>query len=105
MTGKVSKIINQSKRSGDKPKPDGTIYHWNIMTVEVETDTGKVIADSFDKLEVGNQVSLAKNDQYDSYNAKLYKSDSKDAKLDEILEAVKKILILVGGDNESLRDD
>lgn len=104
MKGTISAIVNQSKRSGDKPKPDGTVYHWNIMTVRVETEHGEVVADSFDKLEIGDSVTVTKNEQYNSYNAQ--KATAKDAKLDEILDTVKRILKIVeGGQDEPLDFD
>lgn len=63
---KVTGVVNESKRQGEK---NGK--RWNIMTVEVDSDGTTIVADSFDKLQVGSEVLLTYNEEYKSYNAKL----------------------------------
>lgn len=90
--GKVIRVTNHSKRSGEKTMPDGKIYKWNIITIEAETETGeKVVADSFDVLADGDPVSLEKDSEYNQWKAKKYKPDAKEDKLDEILTIVKDV--------------
>lgn len=62
--GQVTKIINASKRTGEK---NGKT--WNIMSVEVDDGGATIVADSFDKLEVGSEVMLSKNEY--GYSAKI----------------------------------
>ncbi len=94
MKGRVNKIMNASKKTGVKTLADGRVFTWNIMTVEViDEDGNKVVADSFDTLDVGSQVVITRDGEYT--NAKLYKPDSSDAKLDEILDCVKRIEALL----------
>lgn len=70
--GKVTKIVNASKRTGEK---NGKT--WNIMSVEVEDNGSTVVADSFDKLEVGSQVTLTQNEY--GYSAKIARAGGFDA--------------------------
>lgn len=76
--GKVVKIVNASKRSGEK---NGKT--WNIMSVEVEDNGKTVVADTFDKVEVGTEVVVIYDEKYKSYSAKL--ASSKSAQTDSIL--------------------
>lgn len=59
-TGRVIRVIDHSKRSGESPGKNGKPpYKWNIMTVEVEKDDGSIItADSFDTIVDGDTVQL-----------------------------------------------
>lgn len=94
---KVTSVVNESKRSGEKNGKS-----WNIMTVEVDNEGVTIVADSFDKLSVGSEVVLKYNDEYKSYNAKLASGNSGktfdklveiDAKLDKILSLLDKDVI------------
>lgn len=69
--GKVTKIINASKRSGEK---NGKT--WNIMSIEVDDNGKTVVADTFDKVEVGTEVVVTFDSKYNSYSAKLASSKS-----------------------------
>lgn len=91
--GKVVKIVNASKRTGEKNGKK-----WNIMSVEVDDNGMTVVADTFDNVEVGSVVTLTKNEY--GYSAKLNKGNfgqgqvlidmltTIDKKLDDILKSV-----------------
>lgn len=89
---KVTGVVNESKRSGEK---NGK--HWNIMTVEVDSEGTTIVADSFDKLQVGSEVLLTYNDEYKQYNAKLASGNSGKTfdKLVEIETKIDKIIALL----------
>lgn len=93
----VTAVIDPSKRSGAKQKPDGTVYQWNIMTVKTKTEFGKeVIADSFNPLKVGDKVNLEYDQKYDTTNAFLHKDSPMQDAIDRIEKKVNAIAEMVG---------
>jgi hypothetical protein len=105
VTGTVDSIVNASKKSGESSR-NGKTFNWNIMTVNVKTDDGKtVVADSFEKLQVGEKVSLTFDEQYNTANAKRYKPDYNQEMLRNIYNMVKDIYDIVKGNPRDLPTD
>lgn len=96
--GKVTKIVNASKRTGEK---NGKT--WNIMSVEVEDGGAKIVADSFDKLEVGSEVFLTKNEY--GYSAKIARGGGNNGAIQEQLNRIEKKIDQLLGTDDGLNTD
>lgn len=97
---KVIGIINSSKKTGISAK---TGKPWNIMTVELDDSGKEIIADSFDKLEIGMEVVVEYDSTYSSYKCHVAgKSDKLNEKIDLIDKKLDKVIaILIGGSKTS----
>jgi hypothetical protein len=89
---KVVEVQNYSKRKGIGKNGK----EWNIMTIVARTEANKdIVADTFDKVEVGSIVVLEYDEKYDSTKAKLYRANSQEERINELYKMVQEIHAVV----------